>query len=192
MRIFIALPLSVACRQALIDACAALRTARPGLRWVRPEQLHLTLAFLGDIDEGRLASVGLAVRRAVAERAGADFVLRACGLATFPPRSRAAVLAAAIGDGAAEATLLADGIERGLERAGAEGGVPFRPRERRPYTPHITLARAGRPGVLLTAAERATPLACSCTIDVVTVYQSILDRGGSRYEALDRIPLRSC
>ncbi len=191
MRVFIALPLSDACMQTLIDACASLRSARTDLRWARPGHLHLTLAFLGDIDGSRLASVGLAVRRTVAERAGADFVLRVHGLITFPPRNRAAVLAAAIDDGAAEATLLADGIERELQRAGAESGVPFRPRERRPYTPHITLARAGRPGVQLTAAERATPIACSCTIDTVTVYRSILDHGGSRYEALDRIPLRS-
>lgn len=153
----------------------------------------MTLAFLGDIDERGLQGAIMASRSAVqgAAVAGmeASFTLSARGLVTFPPRGPATVIAAGIGDGATQTVLLAEHVERELERVGVESGVPFRPRERRPFLPHITLARANRPGVIIPASERAIPIMCSCSVDTITIYRSSLDRAGARYEVLERIPL---
>jgi 2'-5' RNA ligase len=51
VRVFTAVPLSQAFKQVLTDACATLHGSRPGLRWTRPEGMHVTLAFLGDIGD---------------------------------------------------------------------------------------------------------------------------------------------
>jgi len=84
---------------------------------------------------------------------------------------------------------LADGIERELERVGEETGLPFRPRERRPFLPHVTLARAGRPGISVSARELAVPLDCPWSVDTVALYRSDPGSDGPRYEALERMPL---
>ena len=99
------------------------------------------------------------------------------------------MLAAEIADGAREIASLADAVELGLERIGAETGVPFRPRERRPFLPHVTLARARRPGIRVSPREPDIPLDCPCLFDSVVLYRSELRPDGPRYEALERIPL---
>jgi 2'-5' RNA ligase len=194
VRVFIAVPLSQAFKQALSDACATLRGSRPGLRWTRPEGMHVTLAFLGDIGERGLQGAIMASRGAVQAAAvagmGAGFMLSARGLVTFPPQGQAAVIAAGIGDGATQTILMAEYVERELERIGAESGVPFRPRERRPFLPHITLARANRPGVIISADERATSVACSCLVNAIVLYSSELGNAGPRYEVLEWMALR--
>lgn len=218
MRIFIALPLPDGFTSALAGAAAPLVRAAPGpaepgsagrarrpprLRPVRPDAMHLTLAFLGELDEAGLADAERAASEAVsaALAAGAapgpargplrgPFRLSAAGILTFPTRGRASVIAAAIGDGEAEASALAAAVEDALERVGRESGRPFRPRERRPFVPHVTLARADRPGVALSAAERAALDAsiatdvAACVVDRLVVFRSVPGRAGSRYEAL--------
>jgi|GEM_PF-242119 len=218
MRIFIALPLPDGFTSALAGAAASLVRAAPDpagprqagaarrpprLRPVRPDGMHLTLAFLGELDGAGLADAERAACEAVsaALAAGAapgplrgpvrrPFRLSAAGVLTFPPRGRASVVAAAIGDGATEASALAAAVEDALERVGRETGQPFRPRERRPFAPHVTLARADRPGVVLSASERAALSAsianagAACVVDRVVVCRSGLGRDGARYEAL--------
>lgn len=193
MRVFIAFQLPETFKASLADACAGLRAARPGLRWVRPESMHLTLAFLGELDgaavEGAIRAARLAVSFAAAEGASLPFELCTTGLLTFPERGPASVLAAAAGAGARESTVLAASLERALERVGTETGLPFRPRERRPFSPHITLARADPPGVVLSVAERSTPISASCVIGTVTVYRSELGHGGAHHMALEVLAL---
>lgn len=195
MRAFLALPIPLSCALALSDACAPLRAAAAGWRLIRPGDMHLTLAFLGDVDRRGAEGACLAARRAIGRaapgaqgrRSGID--ARARGLVFFPPRGLATVLAAGLGDGAREIAALADGIERELERVGAETGVPFRPRERRPFLPHVTLARARRPGIGVPARGLAVPLDCPCRLDTVALYRSEPGPGGPRYEALELMTL---
>ncbi len=208
MRIFIALPLPDGFTSALAGAAAPLVRAAPGpaepgsagrarrpprLRPVRPDAMHLTLAFLGELDEAGLADAERAASEAVsaAPAAGA-----APGPARGPLRgpfrlsAAGSVIAAAIGDGAAAASALAAAVENALERVGRESGRPFRPRERRPFVPHVTLARADRPGIALSAAERAAldasiaTAGAACVVDRLVVFRSVPGRAGSRYEAL--------
>lgn len=191
MRIFIAIQLPCAFRVSLCNACDGLRMARPGLRWVDPENMHLTLAFLGELDqagiERAVQAARLAITSARTDQAISAFELCTAGLMTFPRRGPASVLAAAVGTGAPEVTVLAEYLERALKRVGGEAGLPFRPRERRPFSPHITVARAARSGVVLSASERSTPLVAACLVGTMAVYRSELGSGGAHHEIIKEL-----
>jgi len=113
---------------AVADALAMLRGGLPGARWIDPENYHLTLRFIGDIDDDDAREVAYMlgkVRRP-------PFDLRLSGLSSFGGRKPRAVIAEADGGGAL-LDLQAE-LERLIQRVGLEP-------ESRKYTPHVTLAR---------------------------------------------------
>jgi 2'-5' RNA ligase len=123
-RLFTGLEIPTAVAQSL----AMLRGGLPGARWVEPENYHITLRFIGDVDDGLAREIALllsAVRRK-------GFALRLDGLAAFGGRKPRAVIASVA---ALPALLeLQAEHERILQRLGL---AP----ESRKYTPHVTLAR---------------------------------------------------
>ena len=180
VRAFFAIELSEPARRAAAELAAALR-ARPGgdaVRWVRPENLHVTLRFLGDVEPGRVASLAGQVRAQTA--ALAPFALQLGALASFPPGRRPRVV---VLDLAPEAPLaaLAEAVERGVVAAG------FAP-EPRAFRGHLTLGRMrerGTPPSL--AALTVPPVAFDVTESVL--FASELHPSGSRYTPLERIRL---
>src|SRR5436305_8214554 len=105
-----------------------LRGGLPGARWIDPENYHLTLRFIGDIDDGLARDIAGLLGRVQRE----PFELRLDGLSSFGGRKPRALVAAA-----SPATPLIDlhaEHERLLQRLGLEP-------EGRKYTPHVTLAR---------------------------------------------------
>ncbi|MGI8699462.1 MAG: RNA 2',3'-cyclic phosphodiesterase [Mycobacteriales bacterium] len=118
----------------LEEGVSSLRDRVGDLRWTPPDQRHLTLVFLGEVDERRYAELGPRLARA-AGRAG-ELVLSLSGAGTFPRRSdRARVLWVGLtGDRPALARLAAAG-----SAAARRSGIPVG--ERR-FSPHLTLARA--------------------------------------------------
>lgn len=129
----------------------ASRTARrllpdDRIRWSRPENVHLTLKFLGDVDEESLDGLCTILEDACA--AHAPFEARLAGLGAFPSARRARILWAGIGTGSKRLRSLAANIDAALSYSGFE-------RETRPYEPHLTLGRVrGRP-VSLNLPEEA-------------------------------------
>lgn len=124
-RLFVAVELPEAVREELGRLCGDV----PGARWAEPDDMHLTLRFIGDVDglgfedvAGALASV---------RAASFEMVLR--GVGHFPPRGEPRTLWAGV-ERSEPLTLLHDRIESALTRAGIEP-------ERRKFHPHITLAR---------------------------------------------------
>jgi RNA 2',3'-cyclic 3'-phosphodiesterase len=112
-------------------------TLRGRVRWSRPENIHLTLKFLGDVREEVLTSLCAALEE-VCERHAA-FDARLAGFGAFPSARRAQILWAGIGVGSDELRSLTTDLDAALALLGFE-------REKRPYTPHLTLGRArGRP-----------------------------------------------
>ena len=101
----------------------------PGARWVRPEQLHLTLRFIGEVDGGVFRDI----REELAGLSSPAFSLRVKGLGFFPPRKAPRVLWAGVEPGE-EVSALRNRIESLLVRLGLSP-------EGRKYAPHITLAR---------------------------------------------------
>lgn len=180
MRCFIALDLPEAVRQSLGRTAAALREVSRSVRPTSPEQMHVTLKFLGDVDQGAVAAMSTAVR--MLEPRALRFSLQ--GLGRFPPHGPPRVLWAGLqGDTALLATLAGQ-----LEEAAQRCGVP---REDRPFHAHVTLARvkfADRARELTSRLEELSADVVSepFAAPSVTLYRSELDPRGARYSVLER------
>jgi len=185
LRLFVAIDLDAEARGSVgaeQQRLARVLDARGSLRWVKPEQMHLTLSFLGEVDEARGAAVADAMRAPIPV---APFTMRFRGLGVFPPRGAPSVLWLGVADGSAQAIDLQRRVADRLEPLGG-------PREARPYHPHLTLARwrDGRPGAArrALAADGGREIA---RVDVryVTLYQSRLSPHGPTYTALAQAEL---
>jgi len=135
-------------RQELWDALAPLRQRREKLpvKWVQPENIHLSLKFLGDVDAAREPELRAALKRAAGTLSEPrPLTLQVTGLGVFPDYHRPRVLWAGVTpDPALEL------LQHGVEQAFAPLGFPT---EARPFRPHVTLSRAAR------AARDARPRA---------------------------------
>ncbi|NIN70907.1 MAG: RNA 2',3'-cyclic phosphodiesterase [Gemmatimonadetes bacterium] len=132
MRTFVALVPSEAEQRRLADAAAGLRDAGFPIRWVRPENVHLTLKFLGEVSEGRVREVCAAVDGAA--DGVAPFEMAVARFGAFPSLRRPQVVWVGV---ELESTL--QGLQESLEEALAALGFP---REERAFRPHLTLGRA--------------------------------------------------
>ncbi|HUC54847.1 MAG TPA: RNA 2',3'-cyclic phosphodiesterase [Candidatus Cybelea sp.] len=137
MRLFVALEIPSAVRDSLAALLQTLGEVSPQTRWVRLENLHATLKFIGEVPETKLA----AIRGALAEVRSDQIVrLDFRGLGFFPNEKRPRVFWAGIEASANLKTLAAD-VETAMENLGIR-------RERRPFSPHLTLARFEPPRLL--------------------------------------------
>lgn len=182
IRTFVAIPLPEEVRASLAELRSALPPAPPGLRWGRVEQAHLTLVFLGDLDETAVASACRAVREAAG--AARPFAADLSGLGAFPRPDRARVVWVGWGAGAAEATALQAVVARALAAAMGDRG------DDRPFAPHVTVARTGEPLDLrahLAAGRgwRGPPW----RVDAIDVLASDLRPSGAVHRVLMRCPL---
>ena len=190
LRTFIAVPLGAPVRRFAEEQILALRE-RPGgdaVRWVRAENLHVTLCFLGNIERRIVPGLAAAVRE---EMAGlAPFTAQVGGVRTFPPSKRPRVVVLDVGPGAALAQLASAAL-RGVQRAGFDA-------KERPFRPHLTLGRvAGRPRRGRRASRVDFSVTASLEVSQGTsfevsesvLFQSELFRSGARYTALERFPL---
>jgi RNA 2',3'-cyclic 3'-phosphodiesterase len=179
VRAFIAIDLPEPLRAALARAQHALARTGAAVRWVRPEQLHVTLKFLGEIPAPAVDALRGALREAVAGHAAFD--LEVTGLGAFPVRRPKAVWAGCCG---ALDRLAA--LQRAIDRAAQAAGVPVDARE---FRPHITLGRVKTPAGVreLSAAVAACADAAFGRLPVhaVVLYRSELLPDGPRYEAIE-------
>jgi 2'-5' RNA ligase len=168
-----------------IENDAALAGAR--VRWVRPEGIHLTLKFIGEVAPDRLTPIREQIARAVPEKPGMQLSLARAG--SFSDRRAPRVIWAGVySDQAERLRRLAESIETWLAAAGV-------PRDRRGFAAHLTLARL--PNDLLDGDRRrlaevtvavAAPSVPSFEVEAVSLMQSFLGTGGARYERLGRWP----
>ncbi len=141
MRLFVALEIPAAVREnlaALMKELGALEKQTSGkrARWVRPENLHVTLKFLGEAAANKLNEIVAALSTV---RSGRPAELQFRGLGFFPGEKRARVLWAGI-EASPNLAAIAGNIEQRLDPLGF-------PREKRAFTPHLTLARFEPPGI---------------------------------------------
>ncbi len=153
--------------------------------WTRAEGWHVTLKFLGEIDEGRLDGVSEAVARVAA--GSPPLELQASGLGTLPPRGTPRVLVVRIsgGDGLLH---VAGALDRELASAG------FAP-EQRPFVGHLTIGRV-RDARGWTAWRDQVERRCATsfggwTAQEIVVYRSELGKGPARYRPLASFPMGS-
>ena len=183
MRLFIAIPLP---DDAAARAFAILPDVLPGLRRVRPENLHLTLAFLGWTPDERLPDAEAAAKGAAAKVTPFRIALDRAG--RFPERGRPRVVWLGIGQGVEDVGRVGAGVAAGLRAR----SLRF---DERPLSPHLTLARvredAGLPEARTVAAAveglHIAPIAFD--VAAITLFESVLSPKGPRYTARATCPL---
>jgi len=182
VRLFVALDLPGEVRQAIVDLIARLKPLCRAARWVRPEGMHVTLKFIGhaigDSDAERLAAAR-AVLATIRSREPVEIHYRGVGF--FPDARRPRVVWCGVEASANLAELAAD-IESGLE--------PLRiPCERRPFVPHLTLARfkshEGVGALARATAEFARRDFGSARESEFHLFESKLKSGGAEYRKIE-------
>jgi RNA 2',3'-cyclic 3'-phosphodiesterase len=201
-RIFIAVEISDRIRQALIDLQRELMQNVPEVKWTTPENLHITLHFLGDVDQLDMVPI-CRVAKQVASKLH-SFRLNVAGIGCFPTPRRPKVLWAGLTDGVEELKTLQEQLTAPLMETGC-----YR-REERSFTPHITLGRIASgekedakalPKITGANEEEFSWVklletyelwqAGYCEIESVVVMTSEPKRGGMTYSPAARVPLKS-
>jgi RNA 2',3'-cyclic 3'-phosphodiesterase len=181
MRMFVAVRPPDAVLDDLADYVEPRRDVDSPLRWSRPEQWHVTLAFLPSVADRVLD--GLVERLADTAAGRQPFELGLVGAGAFPDPARAKVLWAGVGGDTAALAHLAGNLRSAAGRAGThvEGGE---------FHPHLTLARIGRP-LDVTRWLRVFDLYASNSWQAaeVLLYHSQLGSGPARYTVVERFPL---
>jgi 2'-5' RNA ligase len=190
LRLFLGVELDDAVRAACADAAAQLRVRLTELRadvtarWVDPENLHITVWFIGEANDERAHAITSVLQPGFATPAF-DLVVRGSG--AFPSSARPRVFWIGVTDGRASMGQLSQEVKARLVPPGFDAGKV-------PYSPHVTIARvkeAGRGAARqVRDALAGVPADCgSCRVRAVTLFRSRLSPHGSKYEPLLRVPL---
>jgi len=185
LRTFIAVEIDRAIRARAGELIALLRGTAADVKWVEPQNLHLTLKFLGDVHQRDILAVCRAVQQGAAELA--PFELEVRGAGAFPNAARPRTVWLGATTGAQEMIVLHDRIEAPLAKLGYR-------EEHRQFQTHLTIGRVrgGGPGIAELGKllqQHADFLAGRMTVHNVTVFSSTLTPAGPIYEALGTAPL---
>jgi 2'-5' RNA ligase len=187
MRLFVAVEIDDEARRVAAATAAALRAAiGPAFkaRWVPPENMHLTVRFIGHVDDA-LAPAVIETLTSPLEVAPFDVELAGCG--AFPPSGPPRVLWMGLTRGLSSLKFMHEVCNQRLAPFG------FEP-EARAYSAHLTLARVkdapkGSGAIVREALRRVTPASTTCRVARATIFQSHMSPKGSRYEPVGFIPL---
>lgn len=185
VRAFVAVPLPEPVVDGLVRLQGEIEAGAPGFyRWVDRGQIHLTLYFLGELEDAVADQIRNALRDVMAD----GLALRVDGIALLPERNTPRIVAAGIG-GELDALIR-------LQQKISDTVFPFAPfKETRRYYPHVTLGRLkhGMPGnakqLKRTLGEVVLKESDAFRVDGFELMQSHLDQGGPRYETIERFPL---
>jgi 2'-5' RNA ligase len=183
LRLFVAVDPAEDARARIRDATARVRELAPTAKWVDAAAIHLTLAFLGDRDEAMVPAIALALDGAARGHAPIDLTVRGAG--AFGGR-RPRVLWVGMG-GPVEALAA---LQRDVCAALAPVGFA---QEDRPWSPHLTVARARDPRGDTAFDRCAAALAAeelgATRVGEIVLYRSELSRTGPTYTKLHASPL---
>ena len=184
MRVFVALDFPDAVRACVRDLIARLRPLSSGAHWARPEGMHITLKFIGQMDPGKLDAIRAALT-SISTRRPVEMHFR--GLGFFPHERKPRVLWCGV-ESSRNLAELASGIENALEPLGIR-------RESREFVPHLTLARfdsqCRRKGIdkLLSVANELKSCDFGAALESeFHLYESVLRPSGAEYKRLAAFP----
>ncbi len=183
MRIFLAVFPPSEVQGAVHAAVEALKRPGDPVSWVRRENLHYTLRFMGELGEDGARRVKEAADDAA--RPGAPFAVGLGALGAFPNARRARVLWVGMSEGAELLTAIARALESALARKGFEAAD-------HPFSAHLTIGRVREPRSDWTerlAAVRVEPGSARLTVDRLCVVESRLSPRGSTYTVVHEAPL---
>jgi len=185
IRTFIAVDLADGVKDRLTALQEKLARSAAGVKWVPRQNMHLTLLFLGEVEQLDVVRICRVVEDR--SRKHRHFTLESEGLGAFPNARRPKILWTGITGGVDDLRSLHAGLEEGLLELGC-----YR-REDREYTPHLTLGRLSHEdraeewGSVL--AKYADWHGGSSPVDEVLVMASEMRRGGPEYSVMGRGPL---
>ncbi|OYP31010.1 RNA 2',3'-cyclic phosphodiesterase [Rhodopirellula sp. MGV] len=186
IRSFISIPITPGITSAATKIIKALKPVDSGIKWVPLDNLHLTLKFLGEVDNVEVFDVCTAIRSVTSHIE--PFELHFTGTGGFPNLDKPRVLYAGIEDPSGLLVKMVGELELKLADLG------FKP-EPRDYRPHLTLGRARSKGGLVSEELSEAMQQYSDThlgdmvVDEVNLMASFLDKQGPTYQVMDTIDL---
>ena len=186
-RAFIALAIPAKVQQRLSEEADRLRLTGAEVAWVRPDNYHLTLRFLGEIEDEEMLVLDPMLREIASQRSALRLVAK--GLGTFDDRKtgkpRAVWCGAELADGGDGLMGLRGAIERGLASAGYR-------RDKSAFEPHLTLGRVRGDRNLEVMLERIGPAVrrefAHFTVGEMVLFESAQGPSGTCYEPLQVFP----
>ena len=180
-RLFIAIEVSKSVKQIVSNYKDSLSGRISKARWVPLENIHLSLRFLGDCQDEKIPDMIEAIRGSL--KRCQTFHCRTTNLGVFPNPRRAGVLWLGVADDP-KLTKAYDEINKALASLGFDI-------EKRPFMPHITLARMKRPGpVDINIAGSRIELESEFIVDGVTLFESHLSSKGAMHEVVSKIKFK--
>ncbi|VFQ43650.1 RNA 2',3'-cyclic phosphodiesterase [Desulfoluna butyratoxydans] len=179
-RLFVGIPLATGVRRHLLAARKALAVPGNAVRWVPEANLHLTVKFIGAVPCGRVDGFSQGLARVLA--GWPALAARVDGLLLLPGARRPRVVAAGV-TGGEPLLQLAECVE---EWALGEGVA----REKRGFTPHVTLGRVRNPGASLPGLARGRIMPLAWEMDRVCLYESRLTPTGAVYRVRRTVTLK--
>lgn len=184
MRVFISIELPDEIRKNIVRRLNELREAGSGVRWVEEKNLHVTLKFLGEVEDKQVENI-IALATKAAAGIG-SFKANFEGMGTFPSGKSPRVIWAGIGEGGEKLKRIAGSLEEHFSKAGCRS-------EEREFSSHVTIGRIkGNRGVdkLRDKIEGLKGLKFGeALIDRIQVMKSALTPKGSIYELLKEVRL---
>ncbi|MBM3298934.1 MAG: RNA 2',3'-cyclic phosphodiesterase [Deltaproteobacteria bacterium] len=181
IRSFIAIEVPQEAKAFLEKVSTELKRTRADVKWVRPEGIHLTLKFLGQVRMDLIAVLERELAPVFAEFT--PFEIQIAGLGAFPGLGRPRVVWAGLTEPFGALPLMAGRLDEKLERFGFS-------REKRPFSPHLTLGRvrsnSGLAAMVETVRQQMDIQGPKFTADHAILFQSILKPSGAEYRALCR------
>lgn len=182
-RLFLALPLPEVAKAELNSLVHVLKKTAPGVRWVRPEHLHVTLRFLGDVEEPECEALLESLKVVTGQT---PFTFNLAGIGAFPDRKRPRVVWTGIDSGRERVAALAALVEKSVVTAGL-------PPEDRPFSPHLTLGRVKEPGDFTALWQTAGVTSFAGkpvnAVDVRLIWSTLTPQGPV-YRDVESFPLR--
>lgn len=181
LRLFFAVPLWDSFREGAMDRYKELQEFGWRLKWVRPENWHLTMKFLGNVPRVAVPGLEESVREKIAGHP--PFTVGIGGLGGFPRPSRARVVWVGVREGREPLVELAKAVHEGCSDAGFPG-------DKKPFQPHFTLARAKKDPVAIRVPDSVFKAHWGeRLVDSVSLVRSTLQPTGAVYETLVEISL---
>jgi RNA 2',3'-cyclic 3'-phosphodiesterase len=179
MRLFVGVEVPRAAGSAIDVAMTGWREQPPGVRWSRPGDRHVTLAFLGDVEPADVPEIAERLDHVAGSIARFETSLGRIG--GFPSMSHARILWVGLDDPVGAWARLAREIRSVL--LDLVGTQP------RAFVPHVTLGRSARPVALPRSVVQVVSARTVFMVEAVTLFRSRLDGSGARYERLERSAL---
>ncbi|MFH1760547.1 MAG: RNA 2',3'-cyclic phosphodiesterase [bacterium] len=185
MRTFIAIELPEGIKDSIEGQTEKLKVTATGLKWVTRDNLHITLKFLGWVDEMKLKEIKKTVKKLGSRTS--PFEIEVNSLGGFPSRHNPKILWAGIGKGREETEKFANELEEELVESGFE-------KEAKKFHAHVTLCRTKEKGGSMETKNFIKELSNykfgSFWANSISIIKSTLKPAGPIYETLEKIKLK--